>query len=78
MHWTAIESWEKISEHLFLHVTGARIERKGYPQRYGWYLTPADASVPPLFFDPTPGGCDQAFIAFAAGYGSHYATRFAS
>jgi hypothetical protein len=77
MHWTAIESWEKVSEHLFLHVSGARIERKGYPQRYGWYLVPADAAVPPLFFDPTPGGCDQAFIAFAAGYGIACASRVA-
>ena len=66
----APESWEKISEHLFVHVTGARIERRGYPQRYGWYLVPAEPSAPPLWFEGTPGGCDQAFVAFAAGYGS--------
>ena len=70
MHWTALQSWEKLSEHLFVHLSGARIERKGYPQRYGWYLIPADPTAEPLYFEPTPGGCDQAFIAFAAGYGS--------
>jgi len=77
MHWTAIESWERVSEHLFVHVTGARIERRGYPERYGWYLMPAESDVPPLYFEPTPGGCDQAFVAFAAGYGTAFTGRFA-
>ena len=77
MHWTAIESWEKVSDHLFHHVSGARIERKGYPHRYGWYLVPAEPGVPPLFFEPTPDGCDQAFIAFAAGYGTAFRPRVA-
>ena len=78
MHWTAIESWEKRSDHLFVHVSGARIERRGYPHRYGWYLIPAEPGVPVLFFAGSPDGCDQAFVAFAAGYGSSYAARFAS
>ena len=77
MHWTAIESWEKVSEHLFLHVSGARIERRGYPERYGWYLISVDPLQAPLWFDPSPGGCDQAFVAFAAGYGTRMTPRFA-
>jgi hypothetical protein len=69
MNWTAIQSWEKVSDHLFVHSSGARIERRGIPHRYGWYLIPADPAAAPLCFDSTPAGCDQAFIAFAAGYG---------
>jgi len=75
MNWTALQSWEKVSDRLFVHVTGAKIERRGYPHRYGWYLIPADPLVEPLYFDASPSGCDQAFIAFAAGYGA--ATRLA-
>lgn len=69
MNWTALQSWEKISDHLFVHSSGARIERRGYPHRYGWYLVPADPRAETLYFESTPTGCDQAFIAFAAGYG---------
>jgi hypothetical protein len=70
MDCTTIQSWEKASEHLFVHVTGARIERKGSSQSYGWYLTPSQPGVDALVFEPTPEGCDQAFIAFAAGWGT--------
>ena len=70
MHWTALQSWEKASDHLFVHVSGATIERKGLPHRYGWYLISADPTVEPLCFESTPAGCDQAFIEFAEGYGS--------
>lgn len=70
MNWTAIQSWEKVSDHLFVHVSGAKIERRGYPNRYGWYLVPAEPGIEPLFFEPTPAGCDQAFVAFAGGYGT--------
>lgn len=69
MNWTALQSWEKLSDRLFVHVTGAKIERRGYPLRYGWYLLPADPLSEPIYFDASPAGCDQAFIAFAAGYG---------
>jgi len=77
MHWSAIESWERRSDHLYVHVTGARIERKGYPERYGWYLTPAEPGQAALFFEATTGGCDQAFVAFAAGYGTGFLSRVA-
>ena len=70
MNWTAIQSWEKVADHLFIHSSGARIERRGYPNRYGRYLTPAEPHATALWFDGTPGGCDQAFVAFAAGYGT--------
>lgn len=70
MNWTALQCWDKVSDHLFVHVSGARIERRGYPCRYGWYLVPAEPGVEPLCFESTPAGCDQAFIAFAAGYGT--------
>ena len=70
MNWTAIQCWEKVSDHLFVHSSAARIERRGYPNRYGWYLVSADPAVAALCFEGTPAGCDQAFIAFAAGYGT--------
>ena len=70
MNWTAMQCWEKVSDRLFVHVTGAKIERKGYPSRYGWYLIPADPGAEALAFEASPAGCDQAFIAFAAGYGT--------
>jgi hypothetical protein len=77
MDCAAMLAWEKASEHLFVHVTGARIERKGYPLCHGWYLTPSQSGVDPLVFEPTPEGCDQAFIAFAAGWGMASPERIA-
>lgn len=59
-----ITAWKKVSEHRHVHVSGARIERRGYPDTAGWYLVPADPSQPASRFKPTPEGCDQAFIAF--------------
>lgn len=60
-----VGSWAKVSEHLYVHVSGARIERRGYPDAQGWYLVPASPADPTRRFDPTPQGCDDAFVAFA-------------
>ena len=60
-----VSSWRKQSEYQFVHRTGARIERRGYPEAPGWFLVSADPSQPAERFDPTPEGCDEAFIAFA-------------
>ena len=61
----AVEGWSKVSDYLYVHSSGAKIERRGYPVKPGWYLMfPRDrASL--RRFEPTTAGCDQAFIAFA-------------
>lgn len=61
----AVEGWAKKSEHLYVHSSGAKIERRGYPGRPGWYLMfPKDGETIRRF-EPTAAGCDEAFIAFA-------------
>lgn len=59
-----VEGWTKVSEHLHVHSSGARIERRGYPARHGWYLLPT-AKSEARRFEPTAAGCDEAFVAFA-------------
>ena len=61
-----ISSWVRESEYLFVHRSGARIERRGYPSTPGWYLVPQAGQEHHHRFEPTPQGCDDAFIAFAA------------
>ena len=58
----AVRTWTKVSDHLYVHASGAKIERRGYPEPLGWYLVDVDST---RRFEPTAQGCDQAFIAFA-------------
>lgn len=60
-----VTSWTRVSEYAFVHTSGARIERRGFPNNAGWFLTPAEPGQPSRRFEATPQGCDQAFIAFA-------------
>jgi len=60
-----VTSWTRVSEYAFVHTSGARIERRGFPVAAGWFLTPAEPGQPSQRFEPTFHGCDQAFIAFA-------------
>lgn len=59
-----VTSWEKVSEYVYAHVSGARIERRGYPDKPGWYLIGATGDIEQRF-EPTPAGCDDAFVAFS-------------
>ena len=62
----AVEGWTKVSEQLYVHSSGARIERKGIPATPGWYLLfPRDRGTIRRF-EPSARGCDEAFVAFAA------------
>ena len=61
----AVEGWSKESDYLYIHASGARIERRGYPGRPGWYLMFPGERGTSRRFEPTTYGCDQAFIAFA-------------
>ena len=61
----AIEGWTKTSDYLYVHASGARIERRGYPGTPGWYLSFPKEDETIRWFEPTTYGCDQAFIAFA-------------
>jgi hypothetical protein len=61
----AVEGWSKDAEYLYVHASGARIERRGYPGRPGWYLSFPGERGTSRWFEPTTYGCDQAFIAFA-------------
>jgi hypothetical protein len=63
----ALDGWTKESDHLHVHASGTKIERRGYPIPYGWYLVyPDDDEDSVRRFEPTSRGCDQAFVAFAA------------
>jgi len=61
-----VGGWARESEAAYVHHSGARIERRGYPEPYGWYLIPADPTLGATHFPPTPAGCDEAFLAFAS------------
>ncbi|HEV3026888.1 MAG TPA: hypothetical protein VG457_04905 [Planctomycetota bacterium] len=64
-----LSPWARISEHCFVHRSGACIERRGYPSAVpGWYLVPDPRGESSRRFEPTPQGCDDAFIAFGVGY----------
>lgn len=62
----AVSGWTKVSEHLYEHVSGTRIERRGYPEQHGWYLISPVPQEPIQRFKPNPEGCDAAFVAFAS------------
>ena len=62
----AVEGWTKVSDYLYVHSSGARIERRGIPARAGWYLSFPRERKDARRFEPTAHGCDQAFVAFAA------------
>jgi hypothetical protein len=61
----AVAGWTKVSDHVYAHPSGARIERRGYPDPQGWYLRSPMNVLPVERFDPTPAGCDAAFVSFA-------------
>ena len=62
----AVQGWTKVSDYLYVHSSGARIERKGAPAPPGWYLQMPRKPTPDRRFEPTAHGCDEAFVAFAA------------
>lgn len=57
-------AWQRLSQDVHVHATGARIERRGYPIQHGWYLVDAAGGRPTQYFEPTPQGCDRAFLTF--------------
>ena len=57
--------WRKVSPHAFVHRTGARIEKRGFPEKLGWYLVDPTASPARQCFSPTPDGCDEALVVFS-------------
>jgi len=61
----AVEGWTKVSEHLYVHASGARLERRGFPEQHGWYLQFPRQCETTRRFAPDADGCDQAFVAFA-------------
>lgn len=65
MSFTAPKGWEKDSEKLYIHRTGARIQLMTYREKEGWYLVPAELDQPLMGFLPTSEGRDKAFEAFA-------------
>ena len=60
--------WTRQSEDVYIHRTGARIERRGFPAEAGWYLVSPQRGQTHQRFLPTTQGCDDAFIAFSAKY----------
>jgi len=62
-----VEAWERVSPHEFVHISGARIERRGFSSRQGWYLVPAAPEGRARRYEPTVDGCDRAFYSFMGG-----------
>jgi hypothetical protein len=71
----AVGGWTKVSEYLYVHESGARIERRGYPDPHGWYLTSPLPGEAVRWFQASAEGCDAAFVAFA---GQRAVSRFLS
>ncbi|MBI2933457.1 MAG: hypothetical protein HYY16_17570 [Planctomycetes bacterium] len=65
MSFTAPHGWEKDSEKLYVHRSGARIQLMTYREKEGWFLIPAELDQPLIGFLPTSEGRDKAFEAFA-------------
>ena len=61
------KGWDKESETLFIHTSGARIERRTYREKEGWFIIPADLDAEVIGYDPTPEGRDKAFADFVEG-----------
>jgi hypothetical protein len=61
------KGWDKESETLFIHSSGARIERRTYREKDGWFIIPADLDQEVVGYDPTPEGRDKAFTDFVEG-----------
>ena len=49
---------------IFIHTSGARIQRMTYRQKEGWYVVPLDIETPVIEFEPTNEGRDKAFAEF--------------
>lgn len=67
MGFSAPKGWDKESETLFIHDSGARIEKRTYREKEGWFIIPADLDAEVVGYDPTPEGRDKAFADFAEG-----------
>ncbi len=59
--------WEKESESLYIHESGARISKSAYRGQDGWWVFPVDLDAPPLQFPATEAGRDEAFATFEKG-----------
>ena len=58
------KGWDRESEDLFIHETGARISKSTYRGKMAWWLFPVSLDVPALEYPPTDEGREQAFAGF--------------
>ena len=63
-----VTAWVRVTEHRYVHRSGACIERRGLPEVPGWYLIPDPRTGRHDRFEPTSQGFDEAFVAFSARY----------
>lgn len=63
----APKGWLQDSDTCYLHDSGARIERRIYREREGWFLIPADLDRVVQRFASDSDGLEQALAAFDKG-----------
>jgi hypothetical protein len=61
------KGWDKTSEDLFIHDSGARISKTLYRGKPGWWVFPVDLDAPPVEHAPTDAGREEAFATFEKG-----------
>lgn len=64
MSFKAPKGWTSETDALFIHTTGARIQRTTYRQKEGWFLIPTEIETPVVEFAPNAEGRDKAFAEF--------------
>jgi hypothetical protein len=55
------KGWERESADLFIHESGARIQKSSYRGKMAWWFFPASLDVPAVEHAPTDEGRDEAF-----------------
>jgi hypothetical protein len=55
------KGWDRESEDLYIHESGARITKSVYRGKQAWWFFPASLDVPAVEHAPTDEGRDEAF-----------------
>jgi hypothetical protein len=59
------KGWDRESEDLYIHESGARISRSTYRGKLAWWFIPVSLDVPAVEHPPTDEGREEAFATSA-------------
>lgn len=59
------KGWERESADLFIHESGARIQKSSYRGKMAWWFFPVSLDLPAVEHAPTDEGRDEAFATSA-------------